>query len=61
MTKQERLELINNYVDCVLNGMDTQTMEIMIAEMISGNLQDYNDEQLETVVRESYPHLLGEE
>ena len=60
MTKSERQELINEYINCVLDGMDTQTMEIMIAEMIDGNLQDYNDEQLKTVVRESYPHLLEE-
>ena len=60
MTKEQRQGLIYNYINCMLDNMDTQTMEIMIAELLDGNLQDYTDEQLENEIREYYPHLLEE-
>jgi len=58
MTKEQRQDLVTEYINCVLDGMDIQTMEIFIADTIDGNLQDYTDEQLENEIREYYPHLL---
>ena len=58
MTKEQRRALVNRYINATIESMDTDDMEIFIADVIDGELQEYNDEQLETVIRESYPHLL---
>ena len=58
MTKEQRRALVNRYINATIDSMDTDDMEIFIADVIDGELQEYNDEQLETVIRESYPHLL---
>lgn len=60
MTKERRRELVNEYINCVLDGMDITTMEIFISDVIDGELQEYTDEQLITQIGEQYPHLLEE-
>lgn len=60
MTKERRQELVNEYINCVLDGMDITTMEIFISDVIDGELQEYTDEQLVTQINEQYPHLLEE-
>lgn len=58
LTKEQRQELVNEYINCVLDNMDAATMEIFIADVIDGELQEYTEEQLLTQIGEQYPHLL---
>jgi hypothetical protein len=58
MTKEQRQELVNEYINCVLDNMDITTMEIFISDVIDGELQEYTDEQLATHIGEQYPRLL---
>jgi hypothetical protein len=59
-TKEQRQDLVNKYINCTLESMDVDDMEIFIADVIDMEMQDYTDDEFVTVVSESYPHLLEE-
>jgi hypothetical protein len=46
--------IVDAYVQQVLNGMDSKTMERLIYDMLVSNLQSYNDEELVTEIVENY-------
>ncbi len=58
MTKEQRQSLVNRYINCTLDSMDTDDMEMFIADVIDGELQEYTDEELITVINEAYPQIL---
>lgn len=60
MTKEQRQALVNRYINCTLESMDTDDMEMFIADVLDMELQDYTDDEFVTVIAESYPHLLEE-
>lgn len=60
LTEERRRELVNKYINCTLDGMDTDDMEMFIADVIDSELQEYTEEQLLTQIGETYPHLLEE-
>lgn len=60
MTKEQRQSLVNRYINCTLESMDIDDMEMFIADVLDMELQDYTDEEFVTVVEEAYPHLLEE-
>jgi hypothetical protein len=49
------------YVDTIVDDMDTKTLMQFAIETLTENLADYTDEQLLTEIYEYYPHLLDEE
>lgn len=55
-----REELIANYAQQILDGMDMKTMECFVYDTLVENLSSYSDEQLIEEVTQYNPELLGE-
>jgi len=53
-----RDQLIEDYVQSLIEGMDYKTMERLVYDALNDNLLDYTDEQLITEVEEYDPSLL---
>ena len=53
-----RDQLIEDYVQSLIEGMDYKTMERLVYDALNDNLSDYTDEQLITEVEEYDPDLL---
>lgn len=60
-TNINREELIQEYIDRVIDNMSTKDLVRVVWEQLEGNLALYTDEELITEVSEYYPELLGEE
>jgi hypothetical protein len=46
--------IVDAYVQQVLDGMDSKTMERLIYDMLVNNLQSYNYDELVTEIVENY-------
>ena len=55
-----REQLVENYIQQLIEGMDYKTMECLVYDTLKDNLADYTDEQLITEVTDYYPELLGD-
>ena len=60
MKNIDRDQLVENYVQQMIDGMDYKTMERFVYDTMVENLTDYTDEELITEVTDYYPELLGE-
>ena len=58
LTTEGREELICQYVDAIIDGMDLKDCLRILAEQFHENLEGYTNEELLTEVEEIYPHLL---
>ena len=56
----DRSQLIEDYIQQLIGGMDYKTMECLVYDTLQDNLADYTDEQLITEVKEYNPELLEE-
>ena len=54
----DRAQLIEDYIQQLLECMDYKTMESIVYDTIQDNLADYTDEQLIAEVKEYNPELL---
>ena len=54
----DRKQLVENYIQQLIEGMDYKTMECLVYDTLKDNLADYTDEQLITEVEEYNPELL---
>jgi hypothetical protein len=55
-----RDQLIENYIQQIIEGMDYKTMECMVYDTLKDNLSSYSDEELITEVEDYNPELLEE-
>ncbi len=53
-----REQLVEDYIQQLIDGMDMKTMECLVYDTLKDNLATYNDEQLITEVEEYNPELL---
>ena len=53
----DRAQLIEDYIQQLIEGMDYKTMEHFVYDTLAENLTDYSDEQLITEVTEYNPEL----
>jgi hypothetical protein len=53
-----REQLVEDYIQQMIEGMDYKTMERFVYDTLKDNLADYNDEKLITEVTDYYPELL---
>jgi hypothetical protein len=53
----DRAQLIEDYIEQIIEGMDYRTMERFVYDTLAENLTDYSDEQLITEVAEYNPEL----
>jgi hypothetical protein len=58
MKNIDRDQLISDYAQHILDGMDNKTMECFVYDTLVENLTDYTDEELLTEVTDYYPELL---
>jgi len=58
MKNIDRDQLIEDYVQQMIEGMDYKTMERFVYDTMVENLTDYTDEELLTEVTDYYPELL---
>ena len=55
-----REQLIADYAQQILDGMDMKTMECYVYDTLVSNLESYDDEDLINEVKEYNPELLEE-
>lgn len=55
----KRDQLISNYVNLVLDNMDTKTLMQIVGDEITDNLSEYTDEELISEIEDHYPELLN--
>jgi hypothetical protein len=55
-----RQELIEAYVDRILDNMSTKDLIRIVGDQLEENLTNYTDEELITEVEEYYPELIEE-
>ncbi len=53
----DRAQLIEDYIQQLIEGMDYKTMECLVYDTLAENLKDYTYEQLITEVAEYNPEL----
>ena len=53
-----RDQLVEDYIQHLIEGMDYKTMECLVYDTLKDNLSDYTDEELITEVEEYNPELL---
>ena len=58
MTISNREDLVQNYIDRVVDNMSTKDLVRIVWEQLEENLEMYSDEELLTEVGEHYPELL---
>ena len=56
----DRKQLVEDYIQQMIEGMDYKTMECLVYDTLKDNLADYTDEELLTEVTDYYPELLGD-
>jgi hypothetical protein len=60
MKSIDRDQLVEDYVQQMIESMDYKTMERFVYDTMVENLTDYTDEELITEVTDYYPELLGD-
>lgn len=58
MSEINRQDLIENYVDRILEGMSTKDLMRIVGDQLEENFSTYSDDELITEVEEYYPDLL---
>jgi len=58
MKNIDRDQLVEDYIQQMIEGMDYKTMERFVYDTMLENLTDYTDEELLTEVTDYYPELL---
>lgn len=58
MKNIDREQLVEDYIQQMIEGMDYKTMECLVYDTLKDNLADYTDEELITEVTDYYPELL---
>ena len=57
-TAMNRQELLEAYIDRILDNMSTKDLMRLVGDQIEDNLSGYSDEELIAEVEEYYPELL---
>ena len=59
MPEMNRDQLIEDYIQTLIENMDYKTMECFVYDAMKDNLSTYTDDELITEVEEYNPELLG--
>jgi hypothetical protein len=54
----DRAQLVEDYIQQLIEGMDYKTMECFVYDTMKENLSSYTDEELVTEVQDYYPELI---
>ena len=61
LTSAQRDELIEHYIDIVIDNMDTKTMIQVITDFMKDEYNDYSDEELKCQIECTYDEELYDE
>ena len=61
LTDMNRQELMETYIEEIIDGMDHKTMYQYVYDNLYDHLNKYDEEELMEEVKEYYPHILGED
>jgi hypothetical protein len=59
-TDMNRQELLDAYIDRILDNMSTKDLMRIVGDQIEENLESYSDEELIAEIEEYYPELIQE-
>jgi len=60
MDNTKRQQIIDAYIDQVLDNMSTKDLMRIVGDQLEENLSSYSDEELISEIRDYYPELLEE-
>ena len=61
LTDMNRQELMETYIEEIIDGMDHKTMYQYVYDSLYDHLNKYDEEELMEEVKEYYPHILEED
>ena len=60
LTDMNRQQLLETYIEEIIDGMDHKTMYQYVYDNLYDHLNNYGEEELKNEVEEYYPHILEE-
>jgi uncharacterized protein YeeX (DUF496 family) len=54
LTTEQRIKLIENYVSQIVEGMDVETLECMVSDLLTREYETYTDGQIIGEIEELY-------
>ena len=54
LTKEQFAKLVENYVSFMMDGMDTETMQVMVYDLLTREYETYTEEQIVGEIEELY-------
>jgi hypothetical protein len=54
LTTEQRIKLVENYVSFMMDGMDTETMQVMVYDLLTREYQTYTQEQIVSEIVDLY-------
>ena len=61
LNKAQFAQLIENYVSHIVDGMDTETMEVMVTDLLTREYETYTEEQIVGEIVDLYGEDMVEE
>ena len=61
LNKAQFAQLIENYVSHIVDGMDTETMEVMVTDLLTREYETYTEEQIVGEIDELYGSWVAQE
>ena len=54
LSKEQFAKLVENYVSFMMDGMDTETMQVMVFDLLTREYEKYTEEQIIGEIEELY-------
>ena len=54
LSKEQFAKLVENYVSFMMDGMDTETMQVMVYDLLTREYETYTEEQIIGEIEELY-------
>ena len=54
LSKEQFAKLVENYVSFMMDGMDTETMQVMVYDLLTREYETYTEEQIVGEIGELY-------
>jgi hypothetical protein len=54
LTTEQRIKLVENYVSHIVEGMDVETLESMVFDLLCREYETYTEEQIVGEIKELY-------
>jgi hypothetical protein len=54
LTTEQRIKLVDNYVNHIIDGLDTESIEIMVFDLLTREYESFTDGQILGEIKEIY-------